>query len=134
MLINLERMPNLSDSYIWGDYIELLCIVSQDGLVSKFDILDRLNDNADIDIAETKTDDTQPDDLADDKQERQAADWFRQLEYRQGAFDKFGGYPFEVSPDRDTLFLRTPLTPQHKLYIYLTNRLKFAVCVKTLST
>jgi hypothetical protein len=115
--ISLEKLPKSSDIPVWGDYIELLCLVNRDNIVTKADVLDRKRDETDSELPTYDEDET----IAEtrDKEEQQVDDWFRHLIYRQGTFDRSGFYPFYVTNGGDSLKLKDNLTLQHKLYIFL---------------
>jgi hypothetical protein len=121
-LINLDSLPKSSSPHIWADYIELLCLVNVDRMISKADLLDRIQERKDlggeIDGDEEEKDlDVEPSLAAvDDKFVRQVEEWFQHLEYRAHVFNEF--YPFYQSPDY--LFrLREEITKEHLLYFFL---------------
>jgi hypothetical protein len=142
---NLEILPPTSDSYMWADYIELLCLTSTDGRISRADAVDFIRQRAE-DLKEGKAvegdeaeehdieeemdiEDEEGDDVTevspepeegDDKWERRADDWFNHLAYRVGAFGEF--YPFQITPGGAVLKLRkqkASLTVKYKLYLFL---------------
>jgi len=40
--------PRSRDTYLWADFVELLCLTSPDGFISRSDLLDRLHDSRDL--------------------------------------------------------------------------------------
>jgi hypothetical protein len=130
---------------MWADYIELLCLTSTDGRISRADAVDFIRQRAEdlkegkplegdeaeeqeiadeMDIEDEDVDDVTEVILApeeaDDKWERRADDWFNDLAYRIGAFGEF--YPFKLAAGKRALQLRkakASLTIKHKLYLFL---------------
>lgn len=94
----------------WADYVELLCLVNPDVMVTEADVLDRLPfpDAVDQGVAELH-----------DKWDERVDTWFQHLDYRQGSFGD--AYPFEFSSSSsgNVLRLRDPLTPDQELYLTL---------------
>lgn len=120
--IDLTRLPKKNqDVHIWVDYVELLCLFNIDGIVTKAEVVDRLQENeylldsADEDTVGFADDATVSE--TKDKEETQIDDWFLHLSYRTGALDTF--YPFILSKNGDSLALVNDLTLKHKLYIFL---------------
>ncbi len=120
-MLSLERTPRNSDIHVWSDYIELLCLISPDRLVSTSDIVDRLSEVADLDstVLENNLEVFSTVDETSNELERKTVDWFRHLEFRSGVFDKYSVYPFVISRDRNTLYCKSELTTEHKFYIFL---------------
>lgn len=146
-LKELETLPPTYDSHEWADYIELLCLTSKDGRVSKADVLDFVRERkkdlnegrplegpeaeeeeleAEIEAEDEGKDDEDIDEetpepaLADDKWDIRGNDWFGHLEYRAGAFAEF--YPFRVIKGGTVLVLsgsKSRLRVQRKLYVFL---------------
>lgn len=154
-LKELEKLPSTYDAHEWADYIELLCLASKDGRISKADALDfireRIRDlkegkpiegheaedeeiEAEMGI-ENKDEDNEDIDaetiepaIANDKWDVRGDRWFDHLEYRAGAFADF--YPFEVTKSRTVLALKglkASLSLEHKLYSFflLASSLKY---------
>ncbi len=125
----LEKNPDYSktDSYLWADYIELICLANIDGQISIDALLDRIVDRQ-KDLQEADPDDLSElngleaeDDIATrrseiiDKWRGSAEDWFKVLEARAGTYGK--DYPFSVKSG-DELFLVHRLTQRHRLYLF----------------
>lgn len=121
--ISLEKLPKSFDIHTWADYIELLCLINKDRVISKGDILDRIRDESDdsLNSEDDEEDRAHEITLAEsrDKEELKVDDWFRHLIYRSGAFDRLDFYPFYIAKDGDGLQLKDDLTPKHKFYIFL---------------
>ena len=132
MLLPLKHMDKLPKSYfnehLWADYIELLCLIQVDRVISKSDVLDRVRIVAE-DLQEGQDDneaeDTLPGDNLDelpaaelnDKWAGRASTWFRHLSYRAGAFGS--SYPFSLTETEDVLKVSSSLTAEQKLYVFL---------------
>lgn len=124
---NLDSLPMSAADHIWADYIELLCLLNVDGIVSKADILDRVRERRDLggeveDLSEDILEDTRDSaDISsaevDDKWSLRVDDWFKHLEYRDAVFGAF--YPFVLSSDETSLSRQPEINPKHKLYIFL---------------
>lgn len=121
-IIAINRVPSSPDIHLWADYVELLCLVSIDGRVSKADILDKLQEESPLDKFLEDQDNILYDDktdFRDSKQERKSDDWFGHLVYRSSVFDTNNCYPFEITADGDTLVRKNSFTLEHKLYLFL---------------
>lgn len=128
-----------SPAHVWVDYIELLCLFSQDRIVTKADVLDRQRDESDFhmdsteSIIEAETNELEDDEYeideieaglpglriseSRDKEERELDDLFRHLSYRESAFREF--YPFMIGHDGQTCYRHASLSEKHKFYIFL---------------
>lgn len=121
-LQNLDSLPKDSDAYIWADYIEMLCLVNADGIVTRSDILDRVRERSDLgEIAEleeriTKEAEDVPAEI-DDRWTLQAIEWFEHLQYRSFAFGE--DYPYLLENSNTTIRRRPTLTVQQKFYVIL---------------
>lgn len=116
MSIDLTRFPYPRQlDHLWADYIELMCLADVDDEVSQSEVLDRIEE-AD-DLGAFKTLDVGPDRAeTDDLRNLQINNWFRHLEYREGAFDQF--YPFSVEESGHTLKRCQAIEGQHRLYLF----------------
>jgi len=137
-LKGLESIPPTSNSHEIADYIELLCLVSQDGRVSKADVIDLVRERVE-DLGEGKPTDLpdiedeeliedqgldKPEDagpiVANDKWEERINDWFKNLDYRVRSFAE--SYPFRLIKNGTVLVLRGSklrMNQQRKLYVFL---------------
>lgn len=116
--IDLVSPPSSSDLHLWADYIELLCLANIDKAISRADVLDRLQEEADLDETLNDTSDgpsLQPA-AKSDRRAQQADDWFSQLQYRSSVFGQ--AYPFYLSDDERTLYRQPRMTKRRKLYIF----------------
>src|SRR4028118_953795 len=114
---SLPREPKF-DTYAWADYIELLCMLNIDRETSKADVIDRIKEGRDK--GEGLEDPITPSATAAEKKdihELRATNFFTHLQYRAGAFREY--YPFEVSDDGSLICMKSSLTLEHKLYIFL---------------
>jgi hypothetical protein len=119
---SLQNLPEATqfNVHIWVDYLEMLCLVDNDGELSKADVQDRLRPRAD-DLKEGG------DDLRDSAAETSGQktdewvslinEWYRHLEYRQRTFGDF--YPFLLSDNGNVLEQKPALDNKHKFYISL---------------
>ncbi|WP_299274528.1 hypothetical protein [uncultured Psychroserpens sp.] len=105
------------DKNLWIDYIELVCIYSYDGEMSRDDMIDEIGQIAKDYINENKTDGTDDEDSseADIKWSNMAYDWLEFLKSRQEIYGNF--YPYQV--DGDMLKLKSKITRKRKIYIAL---------------
>ncbi|MGH9931855.1 MAG: hypothetical protein ACREA9_21870 [Pyrinomonadaceae bacterium] len=132
----LENLPQTSDAHELADYIELLCLVTEDGRISKADVIawvkrrvKDLSEGKPSEIEEIE-DETLLEDQGleeaggeppaiNDKWDERGIDWFRHLEYRVGAFGEY--YPFKMLKSGSVLVLKRPkssVTLKHKLYLF----------------
>lgn len=120
LILSLESLPRESkfETYAWADYIELLCLLNRDREVSKADVKDRIKERRDLgeglDLDSTTTDTAAE---RKDIHQLRADNFFYHLQYRAGAFGSF--YPFEISSDGDLLSVKSGLSLEHKLYLFL---------------
>lgn len=129
---NLDSLPKSAEDHLWSDYIELLCLLNVDGVVSKADILDRVRERKDLggeieDLNDEIIKDASEDrDLLllepssaeiDDEWSLRTDDWFNHLEYRSNVFEDF--YPFVLSETKDSIHRKDDLGYGHKLYTFL---------------
>ncbi len=121
----LEKVPSETHPHIWADYIELLCLVNVSRQLSRADLLDRISERKDLGEGSEISDDRLMAPEESDRMTQKAEDWFRHLEYRQGAFESF--YPFTVSEDGRTLSRQDMLSENHKLYVFflLSSNLRY---------
>ncbi len=140
-LAELEKLPSkpLFDSYVWVDYIELLCLFNIDQELSKADVADRYKErkglgegistpqSEDLELEGETEDETACEQInsdenisnaeRNDKKALRVEDWFRHLQFREQAFGDY--YPFSLSQTQDVLQVKRPLTLKRKFYISL---------------
>lgn len=129
-LKGLDRLPAEKEQHYWADYIELLCLVHPDGLVTKGDVLDRIGEREDLggEVDEIEGDFAEEagvtlEDLGedkwsaeiDDKWAAEADSWFAHLEYRARVFGNH--YPFNISGNM--LQRQARMTSRRKFYVSL---------------
>ena len=118
-LKKLQKPPKKAkkDFHYWADYIELLCLINQDGVFSQNDFIDRikstnreLEDSEDFDGDKKNIDENEESDLF-------AEDCFKILEYRATSFNDY--YPFTLSDSKKNIHIVNPLSDKHKIYLFL---------------
>jgi hypothetical protein len=120
---NLENLPEVAyaNTHQWADYLELLCLMDCDGLLSKADVQDRVRPRAD-DFQEggeglpTSTDD-EPRGKITDNWDAEIIEWYKHLAYRSQAFGD--SYPFLINDARDEISTKSNLDLNQKLYVSL---------------
>jgi len=122
-LIKLHKLPDvIFDEHAWVDFIELMCLLSPDQEVNQTDILERfrrgkeLGEAAVSDVGDEE-DDEESVPESSDKEVQWMQDLFAHLRYREEAFAQ--SYPFRVSDDGTTLFVRKRVIGRQKSYISL---------------
>src|SRR5258705_13407346 len=102
-IIAINHLPSSNtDIHLWADYIELLCLISIDGRISKADILDKWQEESSLNKFLEDQDDGLSDertDVRDSKRERKSDDWFGHLTYRSSVFGTNNCYHFEITAD-----------------------------------
>jgi hypothetical protein len=129
-LININKPPSKKDIHLWGDFIELLCLLNPDGVITKADTLDRLQDEMGIDKTLDNQEDlslNDPNDVRSNILELRADDWFNHLVFRAGVFEKDDFYPFVVGNGGDCLTRKSDLSLKHQLYVFflIASNLKY---------
>lgn len=132
--------PTHADCHKWCDFIELRCLLSSEARFSRGQVLEVLDDSAQLYGEVTDSDDplldiNLPGDGDDGEEgeddfeqktspvrnsvrsESKAAEWFSHLEFRQGVFGT--SYPFTISDDRQEIFLTPQIAESQRLYIQL---------------
>jgi hypothetical protein len=117
------------ETYLWADYIELLCLANIDGEMTKSDIIDRLSererdlqegDTADIDevMNMEKEEYEKPSRRSEisDLWEVRVADWFNILNLRESLYQS--NYPFIIT-EHEIKRKNSQLNPSQKIYVYL---------------
>lgn len=118
MLHNLDTPPSPKyKAYVQADFIEILCIVNPDRVITAAEILSRFRNSTDSE------EDIEDNSLSNSDGERSDEDflsvkiWFRYLKYRQFAFGE--SYPFRLRDNMTSLELKSDLDSHQKLYVYL---------------
>jgi len=124
-VVRINDVPDKRDVYVWADFVELLCITRQDGLVSQSDLLGRLRESRDI-LQTTDPGVTGADSegsisgpwatrlLA--KDELLVGDIFKHLSYREATLSS--RYPFELRSSRTSIQMRRTVR-RHDIYLFL---------------
>lgn len=111
-------LPNYKkkDSHHWADFIELLCLLNKDGVISQTDFLDRTSPQRDIEDSEDFGGSRKNIEINETKSQ-DAEDYFKVIDYRVSTFKSH--YPFELSDDKRLISLKSNLTNSNKLYLSL---------------
>lgn len=132
ILKGLDDLPKSSDTYLWCDYIELLCITSVDKRFSLGEVIELVNDARDIsasfvedDIDEDSDEDELPAPIdvetdspqSQDIVEARMARVFPSFAFRKEVFG--ASYPFFVDPKGREISLKKRLSLPQKLYLQL---------------
>ncbi|MCI4626823.1 MAG: hypothetical protein L3V56_12810 [Candidatus Magnetoovum sp. WYHC-5] len=105
------KLPDERKEYIIADYIELVCLYSEDSQILKEEA-----NNAIYKRSTVKTTKEVKSYKDNEKKALQINECFTHLKYREKVFDKF--YPFEIK-DEQVVSVKKDLTELHKLYIFL---------------
>lgn len=115
---NLEEAPNLprtKDYFRWADYIELLCLSSQDGEFSYRDLEPYINQKLEL-VREGNDDDSHQRAFKGLEWGQRINDFFRILRYRQQCINNI--YPFKLNKG-NLLSLEKPFSLGNYFYVYL---------------
>lgn len=129
LFLGLDRVPRHSYTFLWADYVELLCLRSQNGLFSKGNL--HAQEQEAEDVQSDSEDDSLPAEASsteerDDKITRRWDDIKLRLAARQISFP---GWPFEL----DGEVLRRKFVhknAQHRLYVSLLVASSLRLCSK----
>lgn len=123
-MLDLCKVPSFSYPFLWADYVELLCLCSENGVVSKGNIDAATQEAQDIQVSDWQDDEGWSDDQADaaqseeldDQVSRRWSDISHQLVTRRTQYGQH--WPFEL----DGQILRKRFDndqPAHRLYAAL---------------
>lgn len=121
----LDVLPRFTYTFLWADYVELLCLCSANGSVSKGNLQAQSQEAEDLQ-ADSEDDDFPQDDprQRDDRSATRWADIQRRLRARS---QSFAGWPFQL--DGDVLRCRfDPQQPAHRLYVALLVASSLRLC------
>lgn len=104
------------DFHYWADYIEILCLINKDGIVSQNDFIDRLKKDRDIEDSED-FDKAEKNSKKNEKASLFAEDCFKLLESRVTAFKEY--YPFSISEGNKSLHFTNNVALKQKIYLFL---------------
>ena len=103
MLQNIDVLPDGTDAFFWSDFAEFRALIHPDKCFSRGDMKRQADQNAVFD-------------RVIDAEDR----WRSLIDFCGIRCHEFkDDYPFEISPDRDTLLLRASDTPARRLYLAL---------------
>lgn len=138
LLLPLDVVPRHAYTFLWADYVELLCLCSRNGHVSKGNLQAQVEESADvqIDFGTEDTDDAEDDPPEDTSPEmlndKVSAKW-NDIHQRLTAREKsFPGWPFTLEPQ----VLRSKFDPAndgHRLYAALLIASSLRLCHDTRS-
>jgi hypothetical protein len=118
-LEQLNQLPRDRAPYVWADYAEILCLVSEDRLFTRDDLLDTMRDMRDLHVDVLPPEETE--DItraeANDRERRRLDDYFSHLTLRQGLFGE--AYPFVLDEAGNVIRVRDPLAHAQELYVFL---------------
>jgi hypothetical protein len=138
LLLPLDVVPRHAYTFLWADYVELLCLCSRNGLVSKGNLQAQVKESADVqmdfgtDDADDAGDDPAKDvplEILNDKVSAKWADIHQRLQAREKSFP---GWPFTLEPN----LLRSKFDPTndgHRLYAALLIASSLRLCHDTRS-
>lgn len=115
----LSKLPKKAkkDFHYWADYIEILCLVNKDGIISQTDFIDRLKAEVrDIEDSE-EYDKSKRNYEINERATLFVEDCFRILESRVSAFNLH--YPFSLSEGNKSLHLKSACDLKQKIYFFL---------------
>jgi len=120
LITNINQTPELSyyKAHYFCDYIELVALVNNDDFFTKSDIYDIFDDDDRIKI-EKNLNDTElgnKDSQIIEGWKDIISNWFEILNIRESLFKEF--YPFCIG-NKNSITLKSNLTDNHKLYIFL---------------
>lgn len=138
LLLPLDVVPRHAYAFLWADYVELLCLCSRNGLVSKGNLQAQVQEAADVqsdfgtDDAEDAEDDPPEDaspEALSDKVSTKWADIHQRLKARETSFP---GWPFTLETNvlRSTFDLANH---GHRLYAALLIASSLRLCHDTRS-
>ena len=125
-LQRIEQFPKSTrrSLHLNADHLELLCLTSPDGRLTKADVIDLRMEESDLHL-DLDSDPTDTDEkpggtaTANDKLSQRVDEWFRLLAYRAGAFGEF--YPFVISPNGQAIIRHgeSELSLKRRFYVFL---------------
>jgi hypothetical protein len=130
LLLPLDVVPRHAYAFLWADYVELLCLCSRNGLVSKGNLQAQVQEAVDVqsDFGTDDADDDPPEDtspeMLGDKVSAKWADIHQRLQAREKSFP---GWPFTLEPN----LLRSKFDPAndgHRLYATLLIASSLRLC------
>ena len=126
--VGLERLPRHAHTFLWADYVELLCLCSQNGLFSKGNLQAQEQEAEDVqsDMEDDILSEPLTSEEVDDKIAARWDDIKSRLSARQTGLP---GWPFEL--DGDVVRRKYDRKhPQHRLYVSLLIASSLRLCCK----
>lgn len=128
LFLKLDVLPRHSYSFLWADYVELMCLCSKNGFVAKGNLQAQQQEAEDLQIDAGEDDQNHMEGkdraMLDDRVTRRWDDTKKRLQARCLSFP---GWPFELSGD----VLRTKFDAQnseHRLYVSLLIASSLRLC------
>lgn len=105
---SLKRAPSTNDGHLWADYFELVCLLDEEGRLSRGDVEEHTEQLTDIDSDGIQAESPVGASAAElvDGRKLAVADLFRHLRYREQTFDS--AYPFRLASGARALELAPP--------------------------
>ncbi len=138
ILENLTALPKAGRDkfYRWCDYIELRCITHMDKRFSRDGLSEAIGESTDTEMSSfddsdstVEADGVEEQDVPEaDIDECYAAQYFRQLRWRQMVFEN--SWPFELDEHALEIQLKKTLSFQHTLYLQLLISSSLSYCPK----
>lgn len=127
LLTSLDKVPRHAYTFLWADYVELLCLCGQNGFVSKGNIDAATQEASDVqaDSVEQLDDDMESEEL-DDRVSQRWTDIHARLTARSR---QYPDWPFVLEPG----LLRSRFdheNPKHRLYVALLIASSLRLCTK----
>jgi hypothetical protein len=127
LFVGLDKLPRHSHTFLWADYVELICLCSQNGMYAKGNLQEQEQEAEDVqcdteDDFESSSDITSEE--TDDKIATRWDDIKTKLASRQVSFP---GWPFELVGD----VLKRKVdyqSPDHRLYVSLLIASSLRLC------
>lgn len=123
LLTALDVLPRHAYPFLWADYIELLCLCSRNGLVSKGNLQAQAQEASDVQ-ADADEKDERSENALNDRVSAKWSDLHQRLQAREKSFP---GWPFKL--ERDVLrSIYDPNKPGHRLYAALLIASSLRLC------
>lgn len=126
LLADLGKVPRHAYAFLWADYVELLCLCSLNGLISKGNIAAQTQEANDtqIDSDDDAQEESEESEELDDRISRRWSDIHSRLSARSR---QYSDWPFTL--ERNLVRLRFDDTnPRHRLYVALLVASSLRLC------
>ena len=130
LLLALDVLPRHAFPFLWADYVELLCLCSSNGLVSKGNLQAQAQEAQDLQADARDEDDSE--DAVDDsttaaRDDRMSAHWSKIHLRLQARRTSFPGWPFTLEKDLIRSSFQAT-NPAHQLYAALLIASSLRLC------